>query len=186
MILWRSSVESPRVNHLTMLHPEIIVSHSQIQGTGIFARSFIPKDTIVWELNENEEYLTFEEFQQLPPELQEFPWVYKDKYVNSKDGSQYMNHSCNPNSWWRGDNMLVASRDIYPGEEVTYDYGTTEIDAGYTAEWNCNCGADNCRKIIKPKDCLTLEFQEQYKGHLPSWVEEFIAANADSVLSKVG
>lgn len=157
-----------------MLHPSVRVKKSKIQGTGLNATAFIPKDTVVWKLDTHEKQLTLEELQKLSPKRQKLAYQYKDKYIIVSDGSEYMNHSCDPNTWFQGDETLIARRDILPGDEVTYDYATAEIDAGFRASWQCYCGSKKCRKIIKPDDCLNPEFQEMYRGHLPSWVKRYI------------
>jgi hypothetical protein len=70
--------------------------------------------------------------------------------------------------------MTVARRDILPGEEITYDYATSEAHPWWKEKWVCQCGADNCRGVITGRDCLDPAFQERYRGHLPSWVLVFI------------
>lgn len=53
------------------------------------------------------------------------------------------NHSCDPNSSFNEDGMLVALRDIARDEEITYDYLLHPIPA---SPWNfaCHCGSSNC------------------------------------------
>lgn len=53
------------------------------------------------------------------------------------------NHSCDPNASFDGGGMLVASREIEPGEEITYDYVAHPLPA---SPWNfkCECGAEGC------------------------------------------
>ena len=63
----------------------------------------------------------------------------------------FINHSCDPNAevTWNGDiATLVAIRSIRPREEITFDYGTV-IPPGDTFTFVCNCGAFNCRKVIR-------------------------------------
>jgi uncharacterized protein len=65
----------------------------------------------------------------------------------------YFNHSCNPNSGFRGKNELVALKNIMPGQEIYYDYSSVSWDDRWTniyGEWtmNCECGEKNCRKVI--------------------------------------
>ncbi|HPA73471.1 MAG TPA: SET domain-containing protein, partial [Spirochaetota bacterium] len=50
---------------------------------------------------------------------------------------------------------LVARRDIAPGEEITYDYGTdfTAFDRGFT----CRCGSPMCRGYLKKDDWKKLK-----------------------------
>ena len=63
----------------------------------------------------------------------------------------FINHSCDPNAEvaWTGDiAALVAIRNIEPGEEITFDYGTV-IPPGDNFAFSCNCGAAKCRKVIR-------------------------------------
>jgi hypothetical protein len=49
-----------------------------------------------------------------------------------------------------GYDFELAIRDIHPGEELTDDYGTLNLNA----EFPCSCGCDNCRQVILPDDTL--------------------------------
>ncbi len=53
-------------------------------------------------------------------------------------GADYVNHSCDPNAGILGHIALVALRPIATGEEICFDYGTT--DSTGTASFNA--GAD--------------------------------------------
>jgi SET domain-containing protein len=76
--------------------------------------------------------------------------------INSRwtiDGSprwnlaRYINHSCRPNAKPVGRNggiVIVASRRIEPGEEITYDYGREYFD--YFFENDCRCSACCAKK----------------------------------------
>lgn len=56
------------------------------------------------------------------------------------------NHSCEPNTAYRGLNV-VALRDIAKGEELTLDYAELLNE---TAEpFDCQCGTPSCRGLIK-------------------------------------
>ena len=70
-----------------------------------------------------------------------------------------MNHSCEPNGGLRGEAVLVAMRDIKEGEEITFDYATTECIDG---EWECLCGTPACRGTIRGTDWKLLSLQERY------------------------
>lgn len=157
-----------------MLHHGIKLTNSKLNGKGLVSTVFIPKDTIVWHLDTNEKKLTLEELEKLPPDRKKLAYQYKDKFIIVTDTSEYMNHSCDPNTWWQDDETLIARYSINPGDEVTYDYATAEIDGRFRSKWKCNCGAKNCRGYITGNDCLSLEFQKTYLGHLPSWVTGFI------------
>jgi SET domain-containing protein len=53
------------------------------------------------------------------------------------------NHSCDPNARFDEGGMLVAVREIEPGEEITYDYVAHPLPA---SPWNfrCDCEAEGC------------------------------------------
>lgn len=49
-----------------------------------------------------------------------------------------------------GFDLEIAVRDIEPGEEITDDYGTLNIEQ----EFECRCGSPRCRRVICPDDAL--------------------------------
>ena len=66
------------------------------------------------------------------------------------NGSQFVNHSCQPNSFIRimyGHIIFFALRDIHPGEEITLDY----IESYHSDEKRCRCDAPGCRGTINLK-----------------------------------
>ena len=70
------------------------------------------------------------------------------RLTGSDDGPawRFTNHSCDPNSALRGQ-ALVALRSIVEGDEITFDYETTEYDMA--EPFVCHCGADQCRGTIR-------------------------------------
>ena len=59
---------------------------------------------------------------------------------------KYINHSCFPNTIVNDKNQFVALRNIKIGEELTFDYETTEDEIA--EPFDCFCGAENCRRRI--------------------------------------
>ncbi len=159
-----------------MLRRSIYKKESRISRWGLFTRDVIKESEVVWKLDSTEKMLTEEEFFKLAPVEQSFAFRYKDWHILVTDGSIYVNHSCDPNLWWADDETLVASRDIQVGEEITYDYSTSDIGK-WVSVWLCNCGAKNCRVKITGYDCLAKSFINRYQGHLPSWTTRFISEN---------
>ena len=157
-----------------MLHPAIKKQKSPVHGWGLFATEVIPKGTIVWSEDDDSPRYTFEALVQLPPEVSNLCHVAGGVYILGSGDSRYMNHSCDPNAACLGDDALVAIRDIQPGEEVAYDYATSEIDEWLWPDWECGCGAPNCRRVVSVRDCLNPAFRERYKDHLPSWAWTYI------------
>lgn len=67
---------------------------------------------------------------------------------------QYLNHSCEPNGYMNIDDLTVrALRDIAPGEEITFNYLTTESEMA--VPFDCICGSTNCFGFIQGRNFLT-------------------------------
>jgi SET domain-containing protein len=74
------------------------------------------------------------------------------------NSSRWINHACEPNCETDevdGRVFIKALQDIFPGDELFYDYGLT-IDERYTAklkkEFACYCGSPGCRgTMLAPK-----------------------------------
>ncbi len=76
-----------------------------------------------------------------------------------------VNHSCNPCAGFTDQCMMVAIRDILPGEEVVYDYAAVMWSADSSSvnfEMPCLCESDSCRKIVTENDWQIPELQERY------------------------
>jgi uncharacterized protein len=65
--------------------------------------------------------------------------------------SRTINHSCEPNTGVRNNAFqaydFIALRSIKRGEEITWDYETTEYIS--IAVENCLCCSKNCRKLLR-------------------------------------
>jgi hypothetical protein len=72
---------------------------------------------------------------------------------------QYLNHSCEPNGYLNPvDVSFRALRDIEPGEEINFNYLTTESEMALP--FTCHCGSPKCFGLIKGHDFLTPEQAE--------------------------
>ncbi len=71
-----------------------------------------------------------------------------------------INHSCDPNAGITSGNLLIALRDIHKDEQIYYDYSTTMNDNLWTLE--CQCGASNCRGVIKDFHELAEDIKVKY------------------------
>jgi SET domain len=73
---------------------------------------------------------------------------------------QYLNHSCEPNGYMDITGLTFrALRDIQPGEEITFNYLTTESEMAVPFE--CICGSASCFGLIRGRNFLTAEQAEQ-------------------------
>lgn len=164
-----------------MMYVPVYEKETLSKGKGVFASAFIPKDTLIWKLTETKRY-TKEEWEKLPEEIKKDAYPDSDgNFVVATGKGESWNHSCDANTSWSSDDELSSKRDIQKDEELTYDYATTDIDetkgTDIAYDWECKCGAENCRKILHWNDILKPEIYEVYKGHLPSWVVKYVNKN---------
>ncbi len=92
--------------------------------------------------------------------------------IQAGDAGDYVNHSCNPNAWISGQISLLARRDISAGEEITFDYATT--DASDYDTFECACGDALCRARVTGQDWQRPELQERYRGHFSAYIQRRI------------
>ena len=67
--------------------------------------------------------------------------------IPNDDSGKYINHSCFPNLMVNERRQFVALMDIKKGEEITFDYNSTEDELA--EQFYCNCGHENCRGKIQ-------------------------------------
>ena len=76
-----------------------------------------------------------------------------------------INHSCSPNAGLRFGGtsvVLVATRDIAPGEEIAWDYSTTLAESNW--HMICQCRSPECRRVIGNFDTLDPAAQEFFRA----------------------
>ena len=79
----------------------------------------------------------------------------------------FLNHSCEPNVGFAGNIVLVAMRDVAPGEELTTDYALFD---DYEGEMACRCGTPSCRGTIGGRDWRRPELQRKYGGYFSTYL----------------
>jgi len=157
---------------LFMLHSEVVLrSKGTIEGNGLFATHYLPKETLIWQLRETN--FTWAEVETWQGErLSAFKKYGFQCGVNRfslpMGASREMNHSCDPSTWWDSRGRLIARHDIFTDDEITYDYSSCDIDLVF--EMVCHCGSPRCRKNISNKDNLDFKWQQQYGLNLPPHV----------------
>jgi len=95
-----------------------------------------------------------------------------------RDNSEYKNHSCDPTTWHQidDDTVMTARKDIHPGDDVTYDYCTTETEnSKHVAKgWKCICGAKECRGRLTGVEYKDPELQKRYARRWAQYIQEKI------------
>ncbi len=100
-----------------------------------------------------------------------------DLYLVSGDtpeAGEMLNHSCEPNCGLIGSQILVAMRDIEPGEELSFDYAM--CDASDYDEFACLCEFPTCRGVVTGMDWRNPELQSKYSGYFSPYLIRKIAA----------
>ena len=101
----------------------------------------------------------------------------EDLYLVSSDTPEpgdMLNHSCEPNCGLAGSSLLVAMRDIEPGEELCFDYAM--CDASDYDEFACLCGQPTCRGVVTGADWRDPVIQAKYLGFFSPYLNRRIAA----------
>ncbi|HSE02571.1 MAG TPA: SET domain-containing protein-lysine N-methyltransferase [Methylomirabilota bacterium] len=154
------------VTALTYRSPKTEVRPSLIHGKGLFASAAIARDEIV--AVKGGHVLTAAQWAALEPALGPAEIQISEELViapvsaaEREDSMLYTNHSCDANLAVQGQIVLVAMRDIAPGEELTIDWATTD-DGDY--EMQCRCGSPRCRGTVTGKDWMKPELQAKYRG----------------------
>ncbi|HMD90295.1 MAG TPA: SET domain-containing protein-lysine N-methyltransferase [Anaerolineaceae bacterium] len=143
-------------------------------GHGVFAKQALAAGELitVW----GGEIVTAEELALLPLERQTHGiQVEENIYMVSlvdDDPSDFVNHSCDPNSGMSGQIALVALRDIAVDEEICFDYAMS--DSSDYDEFECACGSPNCRKKITGNDWKKPELQKRYQGYFSPYLQHRI------------
>ena len=115
--------------------------------------------------------------------------VTRDKHVEPQGGMKFTNHSCSPNArfvfsvhncseslemeeghsvFWH----MVACRDIKKGEDITFDYTTTEYTMA--RPFDCLCGADSCLGSVAGFKFLSPEQKDKRLQFLSPVVKELL------------
>ncbi len=82
--------------------------------------------------------------------------------------ADYVNHGCDPNCVLVGQVSLFSARAILPGEEIRYDYATSDADT--FEPMRCTCRSPNCRGWIRDDDWRLPELQRRYDGHFSPYI----------------
>lgn len=144
-------------------------------GKGVFAREPIRsgEKLIVW----GGRPVTLAELEQIPPEkrCRLAVQVEEDLFLlteGAPDPGDYINHSCAPNAGLSRRETVVAMRDITPGEEICFDYAMS--DGCAYDEFECACGAPECRGRVTGADWRLPHLWQRYAGYFSPYLQRRI------------
>jgi uncharacterized protein len=155
---------------------------SGIQGRGLVATAPIARDEIV--AIKGGHIVDTATLHALPEKLQNSDVQIADGFhlVALEDAEYepvmlFLNHSCEPNVGFGGNVVLVAMRDVSPGDELTTDYALFD---DYDGNMDCRCGTQSCRGTIGGHDWQLPELQRKYDGYFSWYLQRKIAAATGS------
>ncbi len=150
---------------------------SLIHRFGVFATESIQRNELIaiW----GGHIMTAQQIAMLPKEILDFDYpvqVHEGLYLGPKareelNEAEFFNHSCSPNAGVKGQIILVARRDIQEGEEICFDYETTDTEG---VNFLCHCGSVKCRKTITGEAWKDPAFQKEHEGFFSWYLQEKI------------
>ncbi len=169
-------------SHANYLSPKLTVRDcADKPGRGVFALEPVRQGELVavW----GGRIVTQAVAEALPPEIRRYVVQVEDAQflapVEPIDAAELINHCCQPNCGLSGQIALVALRPISPGEEITFDYGTT--DSSEFLSFPVACGKSPCRKRLRPDDWQRADVQSVNRGHFSPYLQRRIDEDAASV-----
>ncbi len=150
-------------------------------GNGIYATKSIVKDDLIsvfggYVITRDEELMLPEEFNDEGVQISD-NLILGIKDASGLEDASYVNHSCDPNSGFKGQIFLVAMRDIKADEEITFDYAMclSRIEKE-PYSFQCECDAPNCRGKVTDDDWKNADIQKKYNGYFQWYLQEKIDA----------
>ena len=159
-----------------MMHPhtELRFINNAI-GHGVFATQLIPQGTITWILDDRDQAFDESHLETLDSVQRRrfLKYSYRDEqgfYILCGDLARYVNHSFHSSCIATPYKFELAARDIYPGDELTDDYGYFNLDKPFY----CFPERGSTRTKVMPDDIL---------HYYPEWDRQ--AANAICFFNRV-
>jgi SET domain-containing protein len=160
---------------------------SAIHGTGVFTTDCISKHSVISKVNVVREIT---EEHPLDPDKDELfhhcHWYPDGTTVLVGKPHCYLNHSCEPNTFFHTVNKvtyLISMRDIQEDDELTLEYSLCNFRGQV---WECKCGSLNC---LGRHRCgfsnMTRSRQMQYLPYLDPFIVEAKAELMEEILNKM-
>jgi hypothetical protein len=139
-----------------MIHPDTELRYvNDVIGYGVFATRAIPRGTVIWVRDALDQKFSPDQVIHLGDRykstLERYGYIDRHGYtILCWDHARFMNHSCDATCLSAGYNFEVTVHDLAPGDELTDDYGTLNLEASF----ECACSRPQCRGWIRPDDAV--------------------------------
>jgi len=147
------------------MHPDTEIQFiSDEIGYGVVATRLIPKGSITWVQDELDQVYTPLQISKMKEISRQMIDKYsfrnnKGNFVLCWDKSKYVNHSFRSNCLSTAYDFEVAVRDIYPGEELTDDYGYLNVTEAFKPK-----DEGTSRSTVYPDDLV--HFHKEWDSQL--------------------
>jgi hypothetical protein len=169
-------------SHANFISPKLTVRDCPDKpGRGVYAVESVREGELVavW----GGRIVSQGEAQALPPEIRRYVVQVEETQflapLEPIDAAELINHCCQPNCGLSGQIALVALRPIRPGEEITFDYATTD-----SSEFLCfsvSCAKSPCRRRLRPDDWQRPDVQDVNRGHFSPYLQRRIDEDARQI-----
>ncbi|CAD0007412.1 SET domain-containing protein [Flavobacterium salmonis] len=157
-----------------MIHTDTEIRFiSKEKGYGVVATKLIPKGTITWVQDDLDQIFSRDEAANLNAFIKKHLDTYSfiNKYgemVLCWDNGKFVNHSFKPSCFSTAYDFEIAIRNIFPGDELTDDYGYLNVEKPFDV---IDEGTD--RKKVFPNDIVTFhkEWDDLIKENAPKVLE---------------
>ena len=143
----------------------LVITKETSKGTGVFANCHFAKGEIV---------VIGRALKVVPSRTIYSLQMDFDVHIDIDAPAKLINHSCSPNTGVRNNQLggydFVALTNIASGEEITFDYETTEYMS--IAVPKCLCSSANCRGRTRGFYFLTLEQREKYGEYIANYLKK--------------
>lgn len=150
---------------------DIIVKRVGKKGRGIFANRDFKKGELILNII-HKKIISYKQADKLSNYYNNhMSYVGNNKYAIMYSPEKYVNHSCDPNAYFKHINTknekIIAMKPIKKGKEIVVDY---TIDANDNWWMHCKCGSKNCRGLVTGKfEKLDRNLQKKYLKYAPPW-----------------
>ena len=174
------TIANSRPDLLAVFHPAIAVGPSKIHGLGVVAQGRIDANEILVRFGG---MLLPSQFRRESTVARSTAIGVSDSVVLAervgipRDTSDYINHSCEPNSGLLDALTLVATGPLNVGDEVTIDYAYWEADEDWLLKGPCSCGSIICRRTISGRDWRS----QPVAARCLTWASPFIRRRIQSL-----
>lgn len=162
------------------------VRDSIIHGKGVFTTAYVPKHSVICRVNIVREVTDEYPLDPGKGELEHHCHWYPDgTTVLVGEPHRYLNHSCEPNTFYYTINKviyLIAMRDIQEDEELTLEYSLSNFSGKVL---DCKCGSPNCRGRHRRGFRYMNESQQmEYLPYLDPFIVEVLPDSIQEILDR--